>query len=126
MSDARTPAEDGFVLIEAVVAFLILALALAVGVQAIAGATTAIRRAGQMAAASVVLDELAATRIQALPGAGVWTGSHRNGSEWRIVASVLSEGADRGPLLAVAIDVQPEGALAPYRYGGFAIGSAPE
>ena len=126
MSGVRASGEDGFVLIEAVVAFLILAIALAVGVQAIARSTTAIRRADEMAAATVVVQELAATRMQALPGAGVWTGRHGNGAAWRIVATELTPGADAEPLLAIAIDVQPGGARVPYRYRSFAIGAEPE
>jgi Tfp pilus assembly protein PilV len=120
------PAEDGFVLIEVVVAFLILAIALAVGVQAIAQGATAVRRADQIAAASLVVRELAATRMQALPGAGVWTGTHGNGSAWRIVAEMLPDGPEAEPLLAVVIDVQPEGARLPFRYRSFAIGIEPE
>jgi type II secretory pathway pseudopilin PulG len=126
MSGQRTAPESGFVLIEVVVAFLILAIALAVGVQAIAQSTTAIRRADEMAAASVVARELAATRMRTLTGEGVWTGKHGNGSEWRLVAAALAEGGDTEPLLAIAIDVQPAGARTPYRFRSIVIGVEPE
>lgn len=118
--------ESGFVLIEVIVAFLILTLALAVGVQAIAQGTMAVRRADDMAAASLVIHELDATLVQALPGAGVWTGTHGNGSDWRIVAETLSGDVEAAPLLAIVVDVQPPGARTPYRYRSFAIASKPE
>jgi type II secretory pathway pseudopilin PulG len=127
MSDRHDAAhaESGFILIEVMVAFLILAIALAVGVQAIAQGTMAVRRADEMTAASLVIHELDATLMQALPGAGVWQGTHGNGSDWRIVAETLSEDDEAAPLLAIAVNLQPRGARVPYHYRSFAIGSKP-
>ena len=114
------PARDGFILIEVVVAFLILATALAVGVRAIAQGGLAIRRAQEIAAASAVAGEVAATTLGGL-AEGERAGTHPNGAVWRVRARALPDGADP-PVLAVAIEVRPAGAARPYRFRSFAIG----
>jgi general secretion pathway protein I len=117
-------AEGGFVLVETVVAFLILAIALAVGIEAIAQGGGTTRRADEIALASVVARELGATRVPGIAGEGVWTGTHPNGGVWRLAARALPDDGVR-PLYAVTIEVRPPGARGIYGYRSFASG-APE
>jgi general secretion pathway protein I len=121
MTRAGDRAEAGFALVETVVAFLILATALAVGIEAIAQGGGSAHRADEVALASAVARELSATRLATVAEAGEWRGSHPNGSAWRMAARALPDGGPR-PLYLVDIAVRPPGSRAPYRYRSFASG----
>ena len=98
--------ESGFVLVEAIVAFLILSIALAIGVESVAQGTGTVRRAGEVADASLVARELFATRGAVLVGEGTWTGAHPNGSAWQMTARILPDGRTP-PLYLVTVRVTP-------------------
>jgi Tfp pilus assembly protein PilV len=98
--------EAGFLLVETMVAFLILAIALAIGVQSVAQGTAALRRAEAAAAADVVAREIFATRTASLSQAGAWTGRHPNGAAWRLSATPVADGR-LPPLYRVTVEVQP-------------------
>lgn len=115
--------EDGFVLLEVIVAFLVLAVSLAAGMAAISQGALAIRRAGEAARAADLAREVAALRLAAPLAPGIAQGE-RDGAEWRLEARALPDG-DEPPLLAVTIAVRPPGAARPYLFRSFATGAAP-
>lgn len=115
--------EDGFALVEAIVAFMILVTALTVGVRAISGGTAAMHRVDRIAVASQVARELHATTVGALPGPGRWSGRHEAGARWTIEAAILVDRDVDPPLLDVVVDVLPDGARAPYRFRTVATGA---
>lgn len=117
------PQEDGtagFVLLETIVAFLVLAVALTAAIATISQGSLSIRRAGEADLAAEVAREVAAVRLPALAAAGTLTGELR-GAPWRLDARSLDD-ESRFPLYAVTITVRPPGAARPFTFRSFAAG----
>lgn len=120
--DAR---EAGFILVETIVAFLILVIALTVAVQTVSQAAESIRRSRAASSASLVAGEVLAARADSIAGPGSWTGQHPTGASWRLVARRLGDDGPQ-PLYALTLEVRPPGATAALDFRTFAIGVAPQ
>lgn len=115
--------DDGFALVEAVVAFAILAVALGVAMATVSQSARVLARAGDMDVASRVLDMLAASEIPAIDEEGTLTGRTDEDAAWRIAAESVRDGHAR-PLFALTVTVWPRGETGPgYIYYGFASGT---
>jgi general secretion pathway protein I len=116
--------EGGFVLLETVIAFVILSISLAVGVETITQSTRTFLRAGEIDRAGLILDGLASSTLRTLAEEGTTTGSAGE-AVWRVSAEAIHDGVER-PLFAVTIDVWPRGEDGSrFSYRTFAGGTAP-
>lgn len=102
--------EDGFTLLETIIAFLILSLSLAITVQTISRGGLTFRRASDLQTASLMMEELNANQIRGLKQ-GALSGSVGNGS-WKIIARDIDDKYP-GTLLAVAVEIRPRGENGP-------------
>ncbi|MFO6463281.1 hypothetical protein ACK8OR_02720 [Jannaschia sp. KMU-145] len=116
--------DDGFVLLETLVAFLVLAVGLTAAIGAVSQATLAVRGAGEASRAADLAREVATVEMRALTGSDATMGEFDNGGAWRLVSRELPDGGAI-PLLAVTIEVRPAGATRAYRFESFALGAAP-
>jgi type II secretory pathway pseudopilin PulG len=117
--------EAGFLLVETIVAFLVLSIALAIGVQSVAQGTASVRRADAAAVAAMVAREIVATRAGGLAAPGEWSGQHPSGAAWRLTAARVPD--ERAlPLYLVSVAVRPAGSSRAYDYRSFAVGEPPE
>ncbi|WP_298431832.1 hypothetical protein [uncultured Jannaschia sp.] len=121
MTNAR---DEGFVLLETLVAFLVLAVGLTAAIGAVSQATLAVRGASEASRAADLAREVATVEMQALTGLGATTGEFEDRGAWRLVARELPDGGAI-PLLAVTIEIRPAGASRAYRFESFALGAAP-
>lgn len=111
--------QGGYILVETIVAFAILALALGVSMQTISQSATTLVRASDIQAAGLVYTELAEKEFPDLRDEGEFTGELDSGEPWKIVARALRDSHAR-PLLAVSATVWPRGADGPgYSYQTF-------
>jgi type II secretory pathway pseudopilin PulG len=111
--------EAGFTLLETIIAFVILALSLAVVTQTISTGGLTFRRASDLERASLVMTELSAGRIRNVDRAGEIAGRIGD-SQWKIT---VREVTDRipGMLFAVQVRVWPRGTDGPaFDYATFA------
>lgn len=99
----RGACDSGFVLLEALVAFLVLALVLGTAVQAISVAAVSALRAREAEEVANVAARLFAGPIDRLSGPGVWDGREGR-ADWRLTAS--SVGAPRGDRALLAVELQ--------------------
>lgn len=114
-----SPRQDGFILVETIVAFAILALALGVSMQTISQSATTLVRAADTQAAGLVFQALAAREFGQLKDEGEFSGLMPSGEPWRIVAQRIRDDHAR-PLLAVSASVWPRGSDGPvYTYQTF-------
>lgn len=117
----RAERSEGFILVETVVAFLILAIALGVAVEAIGQSTRSIVRAEGVAAASLAAAEVMAVEGRAVREPGSWSGVHPNGSAWHLVARRLRDGGPQ-QLYALLLEVRPPGGVAaPQAYRSYIV-----
>lgn len=124
MTASREPRDAGFMLVETIVAFLILAMALGVAVEAVSQAVASTRRAQSAAAVSLVAGEVLAAREDTVTGPGTWSGRHANGATWQMVAQRLR---DDGPqqLYLLTLEVQPPGRASSQQFRTFVVGVPP-
>lgn len=99
--------ENGFTLLETIIAFLILSLSLAITVQTISQGGLTFRRATDLQTASLMMEELNANEIGNLKRDGVSTGSVGDG-EWKMTARAIDDKYP-GTLLVVEIEIRPSG-----------------
>ncbi len=121
MAGRTTAGSEGFALLETVVAFAILALAMTVGVQAISQSVRTYVSSTDLWTANLIRDELAIAAIPTLSEAAVSTGTKGN-ALWRIEAVPVPDEHARA-LFAVTLTIQPRGADGPVLvYRSFASG----
>ncbi|MCO5159987.1 MAG: type II secretion system GspH family protein [Mesorhizobium sp.] len=119
MTAPASPGQGGFILVETIVAFAILAVALGVSMQTISQSATTLVHASDIEAAGLVYGELAERQFPELGGEGEFTGELDSGEPWRIVARAVRDSHVR-PLLSVTATVWPRGADGPaYSYQTF-------
>jgi len=102
----------GFILVETIVAFAILALALGVAMETISQSARTISRAADIQAASLAWDELVASEFGKIDDDGEFRGSSGDGVLWSAVARAVRDNHVR-PLYAVTARVWPRGAAGP-------------
>ena len=105
--------EDGFALLETVVAFAILAVALSVSMQTISQRARVFVRSEDMEAAGRILDRIMARELPLLAEAGTVENAPGSTDLWRIEAEPIRDGHSR-PLLAVMVTIWPRGAEGPH------------
>lgn len=111
--------EGGFILVETIVAFAILAVALGVGMQTISQSATTLVRAADIQAAGLVYASLAAKEFPDIRNEGDFEGELDSGEPWRIVARAVRDDHAR-QLLALTATIWPRGAKGPsYTYQTF-------
>ena len=111
--------EAGFTLLETIIAFVILALSLAVATQTISTGGLTFRRASDLERASLVMTELSAGQIRNVDSAGE-TAGRIGDSQWKITAREVTDKIP-GMLFAVQVRVWPRGAGGPaFDYATFA------
>lgn len=111
--------DGGFILVETIVAFAVLAIALGVSMQTISQSATTLVRAADIQAAGLVYRALAAKEFPDLRNEGEFEGELDSGEPWRIVARAVRDDHAR-PLLALSATVWPRGAKGPaYTYQTF-------
>jgi hypothetical protein len=116
--------EAGFTLLETIVAFLILAISLGLGVETISQGTRTFVRSGDLETASLILHGLAADRLFKIDEAGVVSGKAGREAAWRITARAVLDDHAR-PLLAVRVAIWPRGRNGPvFTYDTFASGGS--
>lgn len=114
--------EAGFALLETVIAFVILATALAVAMQTVSQSARALVRAADLERAGQVLDSLAVSRLRSLERAGTFGGEDDRGGEWQVTARDVRDARSR-PLFSVEATVWPRGRSGPqFSYHTFAVG----
>lgn len=123
MMAGKAEGEDGFVLLETLVAFVVLSVALAAAIGAVSQATLAMRRAGEATAAAHIAREVAAVQGGAVAAAGDFSGQAPGGAEWRLSARELPDD-NPVPLFAVTIEVLPPRATQSYVFRSFVVGEA--
>ena len=120
--------EAGFTLLETIVAFLILAISLALSVETISQGTRTFLRSGDLEKASLVLHGLAAGQLFKIADTDVLSGKAggKAGAQkaWRITATAVSDNHAR-PLLAVRVAIWPSGQNGPvFTYHTFSSGGS--
>ena len=105
--------EDGFALLETVVAFAILAVALSVSMQTISQSARVFVRSEDMEAAGRILDRIMVRELPLLAEAGTVENAPGSTDLWRIEAEPIRDGHSR-PLLAVMVTIWPRGAEGPH------------
>lgn len=104
-----TPRQDeGFALLETIIAFTILSIALAVSLQTVTQSVRTLVRAGDMQIASVALDNLVATKFADFNEEGDFNGELGDGELWQASTRAISDNHSR-PLLAVTATIWPRG-----------------
>ncbi|MEL6818619.1 MAG: type II secretion system protein [Pseudomonadota bacterium] len=113
--------DDGFTLLEVIIAFVILSLSLAIATQTISRSITTYTRADLLEQASDVALELASTRLSSINEPGLEQGKLDDGTQWTMASTAIDNG-NGSPLLAVTIEVTLDQTLAaPYRFRTFVV-----
>jgi general secretion pathway protein I len=124
MSEEPNPSQSGFAMIETIVAFSILALALGVAVQTISQSVRTFARAGDVGVASGIINQLAAQELFKVAKAGEKSGKVEPAGAWRLAAQPVRDGGAR-PLFSVTVTVWPRGDGGPeFTYRTFSSGEA--
>ena len=116
--------EAGFTLLETIIAFLILAISLALGVETISQGARTFLRSGDLEKASLILHGLAAGQLFKIGDTDVLSGKAGAQTAWRITATAVSDNHAR-PLLAVRVAIWPRGQNGPvFTYHTFSSGGS--
>lgn len=100
--------DEGFALLETIIAFTILSIALAVSLQTVSQSARTLVRAGDMQIASLALDKLVANEFPDLKEEGTFNGELGDGELWQASARAIRDSHSR-PLLAVTATIWPRG-----------------
>ena len=123
-----TPSADrngGFILVETIVAFAILALALGVAMQTISQSARTIGRAADIQSANLAWDALVAEKFSEFTREGEFEGEIGGGVPWRATVRPIADDHVR-PLYSVSARLWPRGADGPsYVYQTF-VSSPPD
>lgn len=103
-----TDRSDGFILVETIVAFAILALALGVAMQTISQSARTIGRAADIQAANLAWDALVAEKFPEFIREGEFEGQIAEGVPWRATVRAIADNHVR-PLFSVNARVWPRG-----------------
>ncbi len=117
--------QDGFTLLETIIAFLILSISLAVAVQTISQGALAFRRSADLQQASLVMEMLAGGEIRSLASPGEISGKI-NSASWRMTATAIG---DRYPgnIFVVEVQIRPRGEDGPvFDYSTIAVSGGAE
>ncbi len=98
---------DGFTLLETIIAFLILALSLSVTVQTISSGARTFHRAADLQRANLVMDELASVQLPKLTKSDEQNGEIGE-SSWTITARKIDDKYPGG-LISVEVAIRPRG-----------------
>ena len=104
-------AQDGFTLLETIIAFLILSIAMGIAVSTTSSGTQAFRRAGDLQAASLMLAELSQSELAVISKATTRIGN-TDGKDWSIVSHEVPLTGGK-TALAVRISISPRGSEGP-------------
>ena len=116
--------EAGFTLLETIIAFLILAISLALGVETISQGARTFLRSGDMEKASLTLHGLAAGQLFKIAETDVISSDSGGKAAVQITATAVSDDHAR-PLLAVRVAIWPRGRNGPvFTYQTFSSGSS--
>jgi Tfp pilus assembly protein PilV len=112
MTGADDSHEAGFTLLETIIAFLILAISLALGVETISQGAKTFQRSADLEKATLILHGLAAGPLFKITGTGVISGKADSQATWRIAATAVPDNHAR-PLLSVTLAIWPRGPNGP-------------
>ena len=116
--------EAGFTLLETIIAFLILAISLALGAETISQGTRTFQRSADLEKASLILHGLAAGPLFKIADTDGISGKADGQAEWRIEASAVPDSHAR-PLLALTVAIWPRGPNGPaFTYHTFSSGGS--
>lgn len=104
--------EDGFTLLETIIAFLILAISLGIAVETISSGVMTFRRASDLEQASQIMERLAAVEMRKLNAARVLEGKTDDGAGWKLTVRPIGGRRDR-PFFAVTAEIRPRGGSGP-------------
>ncbi len=104
--------EDGFALLETIVALFILAVALTIGSTTISTSLATISRSRDLTKSSEILQHLASTAIYAIDDTGVRKGGYGQVATWTIGAEQIRDDNQR-PLFLVTVRIRPRGNAGP-------------
>jgi Tfp pilus assembly protein PilV len=104
--------EEGFALLETIIAFTILSIALAVSLQTVSQSARTLVRAGDMQIASLALDTLVADEFPDFKEEGTFNGQLGDGELWQATTRMIRDDHSR-PLLAVSATIWPRGSDGP-------------
>ncbi len=117
--NAAPDRDGGFILVETIVAFAILALALGVAMQTISQSARTIGRAADIQAANLAWDALVAEKLPQFTREGEFEGQIGEGVPWRAAVRGISDDHVR-PLFSVSARLWPRGENGPsYLYQTF-------
>jgi type II secretory pathway pseudopilin PulG len=108
MTTAAPRQDEGFALLETIIAFTILSIALAVTLQTVSQSTRTLVRAGDMQVASVALDTIVANEFPDFKDEGTFSGQLGDGELWQATTRAIRDDHSR-PLLAVTVTIWPRG-----------------
>ena len=124
MTGADDSHEAGFTLLETIIAFLILAISLALGVETISQGAKTFQRSADVEKATLILHGLAAGPLFKIADTGVISGKADSQATWRISATAIADNHAR-PLLSVTLTIWPRGQNGPlFKYHTFSSAGA--
>ncbi|MDJ0613686.1 MAG: prepilin-type N-terminal cleavage/methylation domain-containing protein [Rhizobiaceae bacterium] len=99
----RTEAQDdGFSLLEVIIAFTVLAISLSIGVQTISGGTGTFKKSAEISRTAIAIDELWSTKIREINNEENRSGELENGVKWRYRSTAIP-GKTTVPLYVVKV-----------------------
>ncbi len=104
--------QDGFTLLETILAFLILSISMGVAVETISRGGMTFRRAGDLEKASLVLSELAVNQLKGINKAERTDGKGDDGESWTLISNAAGL-TNNKPTFAVRISIRPRGESGP-------------
>ncbi len=104
--------DEGFALLETIIAFTILSIALAVSLETITQSVRTLVRAGDMQVAGAALDKLVANEFPVLLEEGTFNGELDDGELWQASTRAIRDSHSR-PLMAVTATIWPRGRNGP-------------
>ena len=115
--------EAGFSLLEVIISFTILAIAISIAVQTISNGGLAFKRASDLESITLALAELRAGELQNVNWETAQTGRFDNGISWQIESQRIPD-SRLAPIYAVTITITEAGDRGrTYRYNYIAAGS---
>ena len=100
--------DEGFALLETIIAFTILSIALGVSLQTVSQSVRTLARAGDMQIASLALDDLVANEFPDLKGERTFSGELDDGELWQASTREIRDSHAR-PLIAITATIWPRG-----------------